>query len=41
MLDLFIDIIAFILIVDVVLSAVKMVEGARNRAIERKIKENE
>ena len=40
MLDLFIDIIVFILIVDTVLSAVKMIEGVRNRAIERKIKEN-
>ena len=40
MLDLFIDIIVFILIVDTVLSAVKMIEGARNRVIERKIKEN-
>ena len=40
MLDLFIDVVVFILIVDAVLTTVKVIEGARNRAIERKIKEN-
>ena len=40
MLDLFIDVVVFILIVDAVLTTVKVIEGVRNRAIERKIKEN-
>ena len=40
MLDLLIDIVVFIVEIVFVINVVKVIEGARNRAIERKIKEN-